>query len=213
MRIGIIGAGRLGGVLARHCASAGHEVVIANSRDPATLAPLVRSLVDGAVAVRADEVARRADRLVLLAVPFHRHPELPTDGLAGKIVVDATNYLPAVDGPWPELETGRTTSSELVRDRLGGIRLVKTFNTMRWDHLRDYGHEAGALQRYGMPLASDDNDAKRAVEDLVEQFGFDPVDTGDLAGGGRRQQPGGPAWLADLPGPALRARLGVPAYR
>ncbi|MGA3561948.1 NADPH-dependent F420 reductase [Melissospora conviva] len=211
VRIGILGAGRLGEALARHCISAGHQVVIANSRESGTLAPLARRLgrsLHPATAVEAAE----AGELVLLAVPFGRYCELPAGLLTGKPVVDATNYRPWVDGPYPELDLDWTTSSELIRAQLRGAKVIKAFNTMRADQVRDYGHEAGALERYGMPLAGDDDLAKRRVEDLIEQFGFDPIDTGDLANGGRRMQPGGVAYGVVLPGSQLRSRLGPPVY-
>ena len=207
-RIGILGSGRLGEVLARHCVSAGHEVVIAGSREPEALARrLGRSLHPATAAEAAG-----AGELVLLAVPFGRYAELPAGPLAGRLVVDATNYRPAVDGPYPELDLDWTTSSELVRAYLRGATVVKAFNTMRADQLRDYGHEAGALERYGLPLAGDDDAAKRRVEDLMEQFGFDPVDVGDLANGGRRMQPGGTAYGVVAAGPRLRGLLGPPVY-
>ena len=152
--------------------------------------------------------AAEAGELVLLAVPFGRYCELPAGLLTGKPVVDATNYRPRVDGPYPELDLDWTTSSELIRAQLRGAKVIKAFNTMRADQVRDYGHEAGALERYGMPLAGDDDLAKRRVEELIEQFGFDPVDTGDLANGGRRMQPGGVAYGVVLPGSSCAAGSG-----
>lgn len=96
--------------------------------------------------------------------------------------------------------------------------MVKAFNTMRWDHLRDYGRTGGSVTRYGMPVAGDDPGAKREVEDLVEQLGFAPVDAGDLARGGRRLQPGSSLFDADLTAEDLHARLdpevlGAPGQR
>lgn len=206
MRIGIIGAGHIGGTLARHFASAEHRVAVANSGNPATLGPLVGDLRGCGSAVSAADAARLGD-VVVLAVPFGRYAELPTDGLAGKTVIDATNYFPDRDGHIPELDDDRTTSSELMQAHLSDAHVVKAFNTMRWDHLRDYHHEAGAMVRYGIPIAGDDDQAKRCVEQLVEEIGFAPIDAGDLASGGRKQQPGTPVFLADLPTDELRDQL------
>jgi predicted dinucleotide-binding enzyme len=209
LRIGIVGAGRVGSTLARQFAAAGHEIAIANSRDPRTLEPLAAALGERVHPVEAGDAARFGP-VVVLAIPFGRYRELPGADLTGRTVVDATNYFPERDGHLADLDTDRTTSSELIQAHLPGARLVKAFNTMRWEHLRDYGHEAGALERYGIPVSGDDDRAKWTVLDLIEQIGFHPVDAGDLARGGRRQQPGGPAYLADLTAGELQARLGVP---
>lgn len=206
MRIGIIGAGHVGGTLARHFTGADHQVMVANSRDPATLRPLQASLV-GHVETGTPAQAAEFGEVVVVSVPFGRYAELPSRELAGKTVIDTMNYNPERDGHYPDLDTGRTTSSELVRSHLPGARMVKAFNTMRWDHLRDYGREAGAGLRYGIPAAGDDEHAKRRVFQLVEQIGFGPVDSGDLATGGRRQQPGSEVFLADLTEHELHGRL------
>lgn len=206
MRIGIIGAGHVGGTLARHFAAGDHEIAIANSRDPATLRPLLDQVVGD---VRGVTAAQAADfgQVVVVSVPFGRHAELPTEGFAGKPVIDTTNYFPDRDGHFPQLEADRTTSSEMIQSHLPGARVVKAFNTMRWDHLRDYGRESGAAMRYGIPVAADEDGARRCVFELVEQIGFGPVDAGDLATGGRRLQPGGGLFLADLTEDELHERL------
>jgi hypothetical protein len=208
MRIGIIGAGRIGATLARRFAAAGHDIAIANSRKPHTLRDLANELGDRVHPVLAEEAARSGD-LVVVSVPFGRYTELPTEGLAGKTVIDTCNYYPERDGNYPELDQDRTTSSELIQDHLRGAHVVKAFNTMRWDHLRDYGRQSSAQRRYALPLSGDDVGAKRKVQDLIELLGFEPVDLGGLASGGRRQQPGSPVYLADLTGDELRARVGV----
>ena len=206
MRIGVIGAGHVGGTLARHFAAARHEVAVANSRDPATLRPLQADLRGQGLAVTAPEAAEFGE-VVVVSVPFGHYAQLPTRGLDGKPVIDTGNYYPERDGHYPELDSDRTTSSELVQSHLTGARVIKAFNTMRWDHLRDYHHEAGAQLRFGIPVSGDDTRAKRRVMDLVEQIGFEPVDAGSLATGGRRQQPGARVFGVDLPADELRARL------
>jgi 8-hydroxy-5-deazaflavin:NADPH oxidoreductase len=208
MRIGIIGAGNVGATLADLFARAGHEVAIANSRGPETLEGLVKELGDQVRAVTAEEAAEFGD-VVVVAVPFGRYRDLPADALRGTIVIDAGNYYPQRDGHIAELDDDRTTSSELVQQQLPGARVVKAFNAMQAGHLRDFGREGGAAQRYGIPVSGDDADAKRQVFELIEQLGFEPVDAGGLAEGGRKHQPGTEVYTADLSAGDLRDRIGV----
>lgn len=209
MRIGIIGSGQIGFTLATKLVGLGHDVAIANSRDPQTLTGLTDRLGHHAHPATAPQAARYGE-VAILALPFGRYRDLPAAELAGRVVVDCTNYYPQRDGQVPELDSDRTTSSELVASHLGGARVVKAFNTMSAEHLHDYPHCNGANMLYGMPVSGDDDAAKRTVMDLVEELCFDPVDAGDLAHGGRRQQPGSETYLADLSGDELRARLGTP---
>lgn len=206
MHIGIIGAGSEGAALARNLVAANHEVAIANAHGPDTLRPLVQTLGRRAAAATPREAARFGD-VVMLATPFRAYESLAPEDFAGKVVVDAENYYPRRDGPLPELDNDDTTSSELVQQHLPGARLVKAFNAMQAGHLTDYGRSAGAGQRYGIPVCGDDDAAKRIVMDLVEQMGFEPVDAGSLADGGRRIQPGSPVFTADLPAEELHARF------
>ncbi|MFF5229306.1 NADPH-dependent F420 reductase [Dactylosporangium sp. NPDC000521] len=208
MKIGVIGAGKVGSTLAHLCTAAGDDVAIANSRSPETLRDLELQLGHHAHAVTAEEAARYGD-VVIVAVPFGHYQELPADALAGRTVIDATNYDPERDGHDEELERGDVTSSELMQRHLAGAHVVKAFNAMRWDHLRDYGRSAGAYFRYGIPVAGDDPAAKWRVLDLVEQIGFEPVDAGSLAEGGRKYQPGTEAYAEDLGADVLRARIGI----
>ena len=209
MRIGIIGTGHIGRTLARLFAKAGHEVAIANSRGPETLRGLADELGDQVHPATAEEAARFAD-LAVVSVPFGRYAELPAEALAGKTVIDTGNYSAERDGHYPELDGDRTTSSELVQAHLRRADVVKAFNSMRWDHVREYGRQSSAMQRYGIPVSGDDVGSKRRVFDLIEQVGFEPVDAGSLAVGGRKQQPGSPIWSADLTGAELHQRLGAP---
>jgi 8-hydroxy-5-deazaflavin:NADPH oxidoreductase len=211
MRIGIIGAGKIGSTLARLFTDAGHDVAIANSRGPDTLHELEKELGEHGRAGTAEEAARHGD-VVVAAIPFGRYRDLPADALAGKIVIDTSNYYPERDGHIPELDDARnTTSSELVQHHLAGAHVIKAFNAMRFDHLRDYGHEGGANHRYGVPVSGDDPGAKKRVFELIEQLGFEPVDAGGLGEGGRKHQPGTDVYTADLLAEDLRSRIGAPA--
>lgn len=206
MRIGIIGAGHIGGTLARHFVDAGHEVALSNSRGPGTLGDLVDELGARAQALTAGEAARFGD-VIVVSVPFGRYRELPSEAVAGKVVIDTNNYYPQRDGHFEELDHDRTTSSELLQAHLAGVRVVKAFNAILWTRLRDDGRPAGDGERVGIPISGDDEEAKQTVAQLIDQIGFDPVDGGTLAEGGRKHQPGSPAYTDGLHTGELRIRL------
>ena len=209
MRIGIIGVGHIGSTLARHFVRAGHEVAVSNSRGPDTLQDLVAELGELgelASAATAEDAARFGD-VVVVSVPFGRYRELPTDGVAGKVVIDTNNYYPQRDGHFEELDSDRATSSELLQTHVTGARVVKAFNAIYWEHLRDYGRPAGDPGRTGIPISGDDAEAKKTVVELIDQIGFDAVDAGAIGQGGRQHQPGTDVYTADLPTGELRARL------
>jgi hypothetical protein len=206
MRIGIIGAGHIGGTLAKRFVDVGHEVAVSNSRGPETLVSLVDTLGDHAQATTTADAARFGD-VVVVAIPMGRYREVPTDAVADKVVIDANNYYPQRDGPFEELDNDRTTSSELLQAHLLGAHVVKAFNAIQWMRLRDDGRPAGDPERLAVPLSGDDEEAKRTVAGLIDQLGFDPVDAGTLAEGGRKHQTGAPAYTLGVPTAELRARL------
>jgi predicted dinucleotide-binding enzyme len=206
MMIGIIGAGHIGGTLAKRFLDAGHEVAVSNSRGPETLAGLVEELDGRAQAMTAEEAERYGD-VVVVSIPLGRYRELPTDAVAGKVVIDTNNYYPQRDGHLEELDSDRTTSSELLQAHLAGARVVKAFNAIQWMRLRDEGRPPEDPERLGIPISGDDEKAKRTVAELINQIGFDPVDAGTLAEGGRKHQTGAPAYTQGLPTAELRARL------
>jgi len=196
----------IGGTLARLLAAAGHDVIVANSRGPEAVADLVDEIGGRATAASVRSAAA-AGEVVVVAIPFGRHRELPAEQLTGKIVVDAGNYYPARDGRVPELDYGTTTSSELTAAALPGARVVKAFNTIYYEHLRNDGKPAGAPGRRAIPLAGDDAEAKRVVAGLITQIGFDSFDAGTLADGGRRLEPGSAVYNVPLTREELAAAL------
>jgi predicted dinucleotide-binding enzyme len=206
VRIGIVGAGHIGGTLAKRFVDVGHEVAVSNSRGPETLAGLVDELGERAQAMTAEDAARFGD-VVVVSIPFGRYGELPAEGVAGKVVIDTNNYYSQRDGSFEELDGERTTSSELLQAHLSTARVVKAFNAIVWTRLRDAGLPGGVEGRFGIPLAGDDEQAKQTVAALIDQIGFDPVDAGTLAEGGRKHQPGGRAYTQGLHTAELRARL------
>jgi len=190
MKIGVIGAGHIGSNAARLFVKAGNEVAIANSRGPQTLEPLVEELGDNAEAVTVEE-ARDFGDIVFISIPLGRISELPTNGWENKIVIDTNNYYPDRDGNIAKLDSGSTTSSEMLLQHIPGARLVKGFNTIWFEHLRSQGNADLPLdQRRAIFIAGDDSDAKAAVARLIEDIGYAAVDTGFLHDGGLSQQPG-----------------------
>lgn len=206
MRIGIIGAGNIGGNLTRRFAALGHQVSVANSRGPETLAQLAHET--GASAVPATEAAQGAEVLVV-TIPEKNIPKLPAgilDGLApGAVVIDTGNYYPQQrDGRIDDIENG-TPESAWVAGQLGHP-VVKAFNGIYASHLLTEGKPSGSPGRIALPVAGDDPQAKAVVIDLLDQMGFDGVDAGGLEDSWR-QQPGTPVYGADLDADGVRRAL------
>ncbi len=206
MQIGIIGSGHIGGTLARKLVGAGHTVGIANAGGPATLRDFVGELGGRSCPMSVEEAASFG-KLVIVSIPFGAYGHVPPQSLGGKIVIDTMNYYAQRDGAYPPLDSGRVTSSELLQTHLSETRLVKAFNTVPWQALRDGARPAGAPDRIAVPVAGDDAEAKRVVMKLVDEIGFDAVDAGSLAEGGRHLQPGSPVYATLLNATAVRKRL------
>jgi 8-hydroxy-5-deazaflavin:NADPH oxidoreductase len=203
VRIGLIGAGKIGGTLARLFVAQGHEVAVSNSRGPETLSELVAEIGPAARAVTPAEAAEFGD-VVVVSVPLGRYQEVPTAGMAGKPVIDTNNYYPQRDGHISPLDDDSTTSAELLAKHLPDAHVVKAFNQIRWTNLGADGKPAGTPGRTGIPIAGDDPEAKRVVMDLVDQIGFDAVDTGPLASG-RLFQPNTSLYVANVTAEKIRA--------
>lgn len=206
MKIGIIGAGQIGGTLTRRLTALGHDVSVANSRDPESLRDLAAET--GAHAVWAREAAR-AGKVVVVAIPETAVRDLPDDLFEGipddVVVVDTGNYYPRQrDGRILEIEEG-TTESRWVSERLGRP-VVKAFNNIRAGHLMDMGRPRGDPDRIALPVAGDDEADKAVVMELVDELGFDPVDAGSLDESWR-QQPGTPVYAADLDEEGIRVAI------
>ncbi|AFU01594.1 MULTISPECIES: NADPH-dependent F420 reductase [Nocardia] len=207
VKIGVIGAGILGGTLARHLAAVGNTVQVANSHEPESLSDL---LVDGMSAGWAADVAATAG-ILFLALPYSALPTAARSVAehAGPetIIVDTGNYYPGRDGILPGLgDTDTPEPDTLWLSGLIGRPIFKAFNNITYVSLRDGGRPAGSPQRFGLPIAGPDGTAKHRLSQLVDQAGFDPVDGGTLAQSWR-QQPGSPVYATDLPAAALRKHL------
>jgi predicted dinucleotide-binding enzyme len=192
MKIGILGAGAIGAAVATRLLAGGHEVVLSNSRGPATLTDRVRELGPGASAGTREEAAQA--ELVVLAVPGDRTAEALAglSGWDGRVLVDATNdYTAPAPGP------GEETSSEAVARRAPGARVLKAFNhlfaaTLAAEPRRPEGNRV-------LFVSGDDDEAKKTFTGLLTELGFAPIDLGGLADGGRLHQvPAGPLLGQDL---------------
>jgi len=206
MRIGIIGSGQIGGTLARRFIALGHDVSVANSRGPETLADLARET--GAKAVTVRDAARVGD-MVIVTIPEGQIPNLPKQLFAGVpddvVVVDTGNYYPQQrDGRIAGIEDGMT-ESRWVANQLGRP-VVKAFNNIYARHLLERGLPKGTPGRIALPVAGDDQRAKEAVMRLVEELGFDPVNAGGLDESWR-QQPNTPVYATDYDAAGVRRAL------
>jgi 8-hydroxy-5-deazaflavin:NADPH oxidoreductase len=179
--VGVIGAGHIGQALARTAQRAGRKVVIANSRGPETLAPVVAALGTGVSAGTVRDAA--AAGIVAIAVPW-TNVTAAVAGLQwdGQTVIDTTNAFNA--------DLAGRTSSEIVADLVPGARLVKAANTLAAKVLGADPHDRGG--RRVIFISGDDAPAKATVVELFDAAGFFAIDLGDLVTGGRMQQVGGP---------------------
>src|SRR6266571_2627409 len=206
MRIGIIGAGNIGGTLARHLAKLGHQVSIANSRGPESLTALAAEI--GATAVSVVDAAK-AGEIVIISIPSKAVADLPRELFANVpskvVVVDTGNYHPELrDGRIDAIDRGML-DSQWVAQQIGRP-VIKAFNNILAKSLLEKGVPRGTKGRIALSVAGDSLDAKAAVLRLVDDLGFDPVDGGDLDDSWR-QQPGTPAYCQDLEAADLRLAL------
>jgi hypothetical protein len=188
MKIGFIGAGVVAQTISKHALAANHRVLLSNARGPDSLASLVKALGSGAEAGTPQQAA--AQDIVVLAAswPSVQAALFSIPDWKGRILVDATNrvagYTPLALG-----DISGRTSSEIVADLAPGAKVVKAFNSVPMSWISDF---SPSKPRTVLFISGDDADAKKPVNELIEQIGFECIDLGSLASGGRLQQLGGP---------------------
>lgn len=184
MKISIIGAGHIGGNLARLLVKAGHEIALTNSRGPASLKSFVDELGARLHPVTLDEAIAYSD-VMILSIHWRTVDSLPVLTVRGKIIVDTTNPYKE-DGSFYDL--GEDISSTKVMKHFPGGIVVKAFNTIWFKHLAETGNTKLSLeQRRVIPVAGDDKNAKAKISKLIEEIGFGPLDTGNLKEGSKLQ--------------------------
>jgi 8-hydroxy-5-deazaflavin:NADPH oxidoreductase len=186
MRIGIVGAGRIGGNCAVQLARGGHEVKL-SSRDPSKLEPLAAEIGGGA-SVGTPAEAVEFGEVVVLSVPWDGIGDAleRAGSLEGKIVIDTTNFYGSVSPP-----AKNETQAQHNAARMPGARYTKSFNAL------NSGIQAEAAfrpepDRAVQWVCGDDEDAKRVVMGLITDAGYVPVDLGGTADAAVMEAPGGP---------------------
>jgi hypothetical protein len=206
MKIGIIGAGHIGGTLAKLWVAAGHEVLL-SSRHPDELRPLAKQLGPKARVGTPKEAASFGD-IVLVSVSYKALPELGRDlkaELAGKIALDTCNPYPGRDGDMAN-EARKKGTGVASPEFLPGTRLVRAFNAINAGSLAGEAHRKAPL--VAIPLAGDDTEALRVAQRLVTDAGFDPVVVGGLARA-KDFDVGTPVYTKLLTAAELRKALGL----
>jgi predicted dinucleotide-binding enzyme len=201
MKVGFIGAGKVTGTFSRHLITAGHTVVVSNSRGPETLADFVAGLGPGAIAETKPQAAE-CD-VVILAVNWVNVPEaLKGIDWRGRILIDATN---AHMDPKPDISLAGVTrsraalkghtSSEIVAEIAVGARLVKSICNMPMAWIQDFSPNKPPTVIF---TSGDDTEAKQLVIELINSTGLVAIDLGSLAIGGAMHEVGAPLSGIDL---------------
>ena len=188
--IGIIGAGNIGGQIARATIAAGYDVVLSNSRGPETLADLIAELGPRARAATAAEAAAAGD-FAVVTVPLKAVYDVPVEPLVGKIVIDTNNYYFERDGRIPALDNGVDTVTGMLQRHLPESRVAKGFNHIMAKDITTDGTPSGSENRRALATSSDFEEAAELVQRLYDELGFDTVNVGPLAESWRveRDQP------------------------
>ena len=195
MKIGILGTGHIGATLVTRLSAAGHDVKVANSRDPETID---RDLLShGATPVLAKDAIVDVD-VVIMSIPLNAIPEaasMLSTIPAETVVIDTSNYYPSRDGKIDALEEGQVESL-WVAEQIGHP-IAKAWNAISSPSFDDKAKPAGDPDRIAIPVAADRDEDRRVAMALVNDTGLDAVDAGSLAESWR-QQPGSPVYCTDL---------------
>ncbi|GAA1947099.1 NADPH-dependent F420 reductase [Agromyces allii] len=194
--IGIFGAGKVGTALARLLVASGYEVVMAGSPRQTALDLLVSVVAPGAKVASPDALVAGSD-VIIVAVPFGKGGTVPWDDFDGRIVVDAMNYWPPVDGHIAEIDADERSTSEINAARNPNARVVKSLNHLGYHEMEDDSMDAGSPLRRALAVVGDDAEARTVLARIIDDLGFDAVDGGPLANG-RALEPGHPAFGREL---------------
>jgi predicted dinucleotide-binding enzyme len=209
LRLGIVGAGKIGTAIARAAVAGGYDVAISSSGAAERIELIVDVLAPGAHPVTTDDVVHHAE-VIVLAVPMHRFRDLSSDLFDGKIVVDAMNYWEEIDGIDEDLVTAPLGTSVVVQQHFPLARLVKSLNHLGYFKFDQSRRPRGAPDRLAMAAAGNDPDAVTTAMQLIDRLGFDPVNAGALDRG-VALQPGGPVFGIGLSAGKLTQVLSVEA--
>ncbi|MDR1503878.1 MAG: NAD(P)-binding domain-containing protein [Prevotella sp.] len=208
MNIGIIGAGNIGGTLARRLSQLGHKVTLSNARGPESLQELAAEINVKAATVY-EVIENNNNDIVIITIPQKNVMDLPKDLFEGLkddlIVIDTCNYYPLMrDGIIDELD-GDITNAEWVQAKIKRP-MVKTFNSIAFTSLADGGRPKGDKDRIALPLSGDRAKDKEVVSELIDQLGFDPFDLGELKNSWK-YEPGTPVYCMDFNLETLKNKL------
>ena len=206
-RVGILGAGKVGVVLAQLAVAAGYDVTIANSRDAESIALTVKVLVPGAKVSTKEAVVSGSD-ILILALPLGKYATIPKGVSDDTLVIDAMNYWWEVDGPREALLPDDVSTSEFIQKYVGAKHFVKALGHMGYHDLHDHHRKPGAEDRKAIALAGDDEQDVAEAAEFIDRLGFDPLAIGTLSNG-HVLEPGGPGFGANLDKGRLQELLGV----
>jgi predicted dinucleotide-binding enzyme len=204
MKIGIIGTGAIGSILAKRLSDKGHQVKVTNTRDMPRLREIAASL--GAEAATITDVVKDAD-VIIFSIPFKAYKNLPENLLRyvpeKVIIMDTSNYYPLRDGELPELK-GKA-ESVYISETLGRP-VIKVFNNIMEYTMQHKGKPAGEKERIAIAVSGDNEEHKKVASALADMLGFDTVDAGSLSESWR-QEPGTPAYCTELAARELKKAL------
>ena len=200
--VSILGAGKVGIVLAQLALKAGYRVLIAASGSPAKINLTTKILAPGSIAVTKEEAAEQGD-IVILALPLSKFTSIPAEPLKGKLVIDAMNYWDEVDGPRSDSIPDDVSSSEHIQAFLKNALVVKALSHMGYHELHDTPKNKGEEGRKAIAIAGNNTQAVELVSAFVDSLGFDPLAIGDLSKG-RLLEPGQPGFGANTGTEELR---------
>jgi predicted dinucleotide-binding enzyme len=200
--VGIIGAGKVGIVLAQLALAAGYHVRISGSGSVQKIALTISTLAPGATPATNQGVVSKSD-LIILAIPLSRYKNIPAKLLKGKLMIDAMNYWWETDGIREEVLDPSSTSSEQVQQYFNKSTIVKTFNHMGYHNLQEEAKAAGEANRKALFVTGDNHEAVDQVAQFVNTMGFDTVRHYRLADG-IMTEPGSELFGASLTQPDLQ---------